>query len=387
MDGKRECTSPKESEDGIEWERPELGLFPYDGDEKTNIVMPGSGGAVIIDPKGTGDERYKVLANTFASAIPHWPEELQNVRTHRGYLFVSPDGLKWKRVGKQAAVPFYIDTLNQLIYDERIDRYVAYLRTANVYGRAVARCEIDDPRIIPWPLEYPMDPKEIEDTRGIHTEGKDFPVVLSADDLDPPDTDIYTPAVVKYRSIYLAFPSIYRHYPEPDLDTDSLEFIERQQGKGYHNDGPLEIQLAAGRDGISFRRIDRSPYIPLDTFGGEEGGQVYMGGGMVEKGEELWQYYTGCGPTHGHSDPEKDRGTNVIRRLVQQRDRFMAAAAGPEGGAFTTPPLKGKGKELVLNADCGAMGHILVEIADAGGKTLEGFSFADSGQTHMVVKE
>ena len=107
------------------------------------------------------------------------------------------------------------------------------------------------------------------------------------DDLDPPDTDTCTPAVVKYRGICLAFPSIYRRYPEPEpepnLDKESLEFIERTTGKG----GRLRTDLHG-------ERIHRKERRNLAV----------------------------------HNDPEKDRGMGGVRRIVQQRDRFMAAWRG-----------------------------------------------------------
>ncbi len=57
------CTCYAESTNGIDWERPNLGLFSFEGVADTNIVMPGASPFVMIDPNGPDEHRYKSLSS------------------------------------------------------------------------------------------------------------------------------------------------------------------------------------------------------------------------------------------------------------------------------------------------------------------------------------
>ena len=87
-----------------------------------------------------------------------------------------------------------------------------------------------------------------------------LPIVIACDDDDPPDMDIYTPSVVKYPGaddVYLATMSMYHHFTPDEMDDDLPP----------RNDGLMDIQLAVSRDGISWDRPDRRPYVGIDAEG------------------------------------------------------------------------------------------------------------------------
>src|SRR5437899_12305027 len=67
-------------------------------------------------------------------------------------------------------------------------------------------------------------------------------------------------------------------------------------------------------------------------------------------------------------------GIGVVR---QRLDGFIAADADHRGGWLETPPRIFKGSQLRLNIDTGAMGTAFVELRDAGGKHIPGFTLAD----------
>ena len=149
-----------ESDDGISWRKPTLGLFDLPDVTTNNIVMPGAYGSVMRDPHGDDAHRYKAVCDIFPN--DRWSEARDAV--HGGkqpdgsmsyfmalYLLTSPDGLRWKRADP-FAMPFFHDSQNQLLYDRRLRRYVAYVRW--LYPdrpRVVARTEFDDPMRLPWP--------------------------------------------------------------------------------------------------------------------------------------------------------------------------------------------------------------------------------------------
>ena len=85
------------SKDGLVWEKPSLGLYDFNGDPDTNIVLVGNGGrsvnygaSVLIDPRDTDPgRRYKLAYWDFA------PTEAGE----RPGLCVafSPDGVHWTK--------------------------------------------------------------------------------------------------------------------------------------------------------------------------------------------------------------------------------------------------------------------------------------------------
>jgi hypothetical protein len=349
-----------ESTDGIHWVKLMLGLVKWPGDEysekrdETNM-LPLDGGTVFLDPSAPAPERYKMLRSMY------WPDPARAGL----YIGVSPDGLHWK-TNSTRLLPFSPDTTNQVFYDTRLRKYVAYIRTWAPM-RKVGRIEIE--RLFePWPYEKTQKPNFIWGKDKVPVPSNEFHQAISYDELDPPQTDLYTPAVHQYAwadDAYFAFPSPYRHFPEPP------------KGK-YGNDGLLDIQLAVSRDGVTFQRPIRSPYIPLGLRGGPEGGSMYMGIGMIRRGSEIYQYYTGFAHTHGEYVGFKElKGMGGIHLAVQRLDGFMSADFAYTGGTLTTPPLTFPGRRLRLNVNPSALGVMQVELRDATGAPVPGFTHED----------
>ena len=70
------------------------------------------------------------------------------------------------------------------------------------------------------------------------------------------------------------------------------------------------------------------------------------------------------------------KGTK-FRRYTIRSDGFVSVHASMQGGEFTTKPLIFEGGLLDLNFSTSAAGGILVEIQDAGGIPIEGFTIQD----------
>ncbi|MFC1453185.1 hypothetical protein ACFLSJ_07590 [Verrucomicrobiota bacterium] len=366
------------SGDGIHWERQRAGLFDI-GRGKTNaIVMPTAMGTVFQDPRRTRGSRFWFMGHL--SENPWWEEskgavyrlELEGRKVAGAlHLCHSPDGIHWKRV-KEPIVPFWCDTRNQAFFDHRLNRYVAYVRGREKGLRVVCRGESPELDSVPWPFE--VKPGTGESHRGMYAgmNSAEWPVVLKPDEQDPPQTDIYTPNVEVYswaEDVYLAWSPLYRHY-------DGFDSRGRDHRGQYPNDGPVETQLSVSRDGIRWHRF-RRPYVGLGAVDEIDGGTIYMGLGMIRKGNEIWQYCSGGRSTHGNYEDHPDWPTAVIR-LVQRLDGFVSLDAGPEGGELVTPPLVFSGSRLKLNIDCGAMGEAWVELLDEEGNALPGYTLQDS---------
>jgi hypothetical protein len=369
------------STDGINWEKPNVGPYAWNGIAENNIVLPGCNGSVMVDQNGPAEHRFKALC--LVRENPFWPESKGAVCGRYGdhsfvelYLCTSPDGIHWKR-HTPCALPLFHDTENVLLYDTRLRKYAAYVRWSSE-GRSVARVELDDPLKLPWPFK---DHPDAAHGPGLsrHRIGDELPEVLKCDELDPPDTDLYTPSVHQYQwaqNTYLSFTTPYRHYPVGDTSDTTLQGKD-ERGR-YKNDGPVDIQLAVSRDGIRWTRPDRKPYVRLGLAGSWDGGQAYMALGMIRREDEIWQYYCGTRFTHGSYDHNSSSRGGGICRLVQRLDGFISADADYTGAEFTTPTLTFSGTELKLNADCSALGEIWVEIRDGGDRPIPGYTLEES---------
>ena len=334
------------SSDGVSWEKKPLGSFEFAGSRVNNVLFEMTEGAVFVDPHGPPEQRYKYLGML--------PGKGLGVNT-------SPDGLHWQ-LAASPVFPFTCDTQNMAFWDDRIGRYVAYLRNWTPL-RAVSRVEMDD-IMAPWPYRRDLPPNRAWGDHVPPPLGEEVPVVFHYDEQDPPDSDHYTPCVVKYpwaADAYFMFPAAYQHYPPPP------------QGR-YGNDGPLEIQMAASRDGVSWSRVDRSAFIPLGQPGSGEEGCLYAFPSLVRVGDELWLYYTAYPLTHG-APYEPYSGT--MRRVVLRLDGFVAAAFAWTGGSLVTPPLRFSGDRLELNLDTGALGRAQVELVGPDDQPLPGYTLAD----------
>mgnify|MGYP000672151490 CR=1 FL=1 len=254
-------------------------------------------------------------------------------------------------------VPFepgcvFIDMNPKCPPDERYKLVCSY-RPPGKAARKVGRCEFDDLR--DWGKEEVVFSYDEEDQQGLDKAlftGMDF----------------YNSSAVKYGNVYLMFPVAYYHYRrEAAL---ALGCPERHAG----NDGPMEIHLATSRDGIHWFRPSREPFIPLGRTCDWDGGIVYSSVGLVVRGDEVWLYYTAYDFTHGRYDFRRDRFKGVITRAVLRLDGFVSVDAGHEGGEFVTPPLVFGGRRLVLNVKTTAGGHVRVELQDADGRPISGFT-------------
>ena len=393
------------SEDGIHWKRGRVNLFDWHGHKQNNVVMPGTTASVMRDPQAPPEHRYKSLGLIWSNDL--WSESGSGLAGPASglQLLTSPDGIRWKRLTKTVS-PFFHDSLNHLIYDERVGKYVAYLRLSSqnaprdspmwfddkvmfvdkgrkLYeadasgkvgyfdpGRAVGRIELDDPMRVPWPYR---EIKTKSEKPFIYRQHEAYDVVMACDENDPPHTDVQMAPVIKYpyaQDVYLALWTSYRHWGYSP-NAKKLEF----PGGTKKNDGIQDVQLAVSRDGIHWARPDRRPYISLGRVGGPESSLQWPVLGLLRRGDELYQYYGGAARTHGESANLPQGG---LFRLVQRLDGFISADAGPRGGTFTTPPMVFSGKRLEFNLNASALGYLSVEIQDEEGKTIPGYSLAEA---------
>ena len=285
----------------------------------------------------------------------------------------SADGVQFSE-GRRV-LPLYIDNPTVVWWDERIGKYVIYTR-AFAYDsenqRRIGRIETDDP-LAPWPYRRADDARE-------RVKIDNIDVVLQADDQDDPFSDIYYNAATLYPeadSAYFMFTSPFRHF-----SPQRQPFIRSRVPGGWEDYGLLEIQLATSRDGIHWQRPSREPYVPTGLADEWDRWLAVMAPGMVRRGSYLYQYYMSSGRTHDSVilRPEYDHAAEQIGgigRVRQRLDGFVSADVDHHGGWLETPVVTFRGNRLRLNVDTGAMGTAFVELRDADGQPIPGFTLAD----------
>lgn len=345
-----------ESEDGIRWRRPSLGIIEFDGSTDNNITFAGIG----RDDKGVHgfapfkdsnpacppESRYKALGANAAD----WPLKL--------YALQSTDGIRWSLMQEEPlAVTGAFDSQNLAFWDAVRGEYRAYVRDffANSL-RGIRTCT--SPDFLHWTaaewLEYP----------------------------GAPDEQLYTNQVVPYYRaphLFLGFPARYVERPwSPSIEAlPELEHRRRRaQVSERYGAAVSDGLFMASRDGRTFKRWDEAFIRPgLRPVGSWAYGDCYQGWGLLETKSEI-----GGAPnelsmfaTEGYW-----RGTaNAIRRYTLRIDGFVSVHAPLGGGELTTKPLTFAGVRLLLNISTSAGGGARVEIQAPDGCPLQGFGLGD----------
>ena len=357
------------SQDGIDFERACLNKKTFDGKSMdTNLLFPAAiETGLFLDPHAPAEKRYRMIYSGGG---------IDNPAKGGVYTATSADGIRW-RENPARLLPFIPDSQHTAYWDEQLEKYVIYLRAWGRHPRVrnVCRVVVDDIDK-PWPYDASVAPMCLWGKDKTPTLGQEYPTVMTPDDKDPENLDIYTNVVTPYpyaAGTFLAFPAAYFKFIGPLWRPRALT----------GNDGNFEVQLATSPDGITWNRW-RQPYVAAGYYGDLDLRLVSMAKGMVRRGRWLYQYFVGWPHTHGrpgvwNEDPadgdawtKKEKGGIYLAR--QRVDGFVSMDGGYTGGVFTTKPLTFTGNRLHLNLDTRGAGCARVALLDREGKPLAGFT-------------
>lgn len=346
-----------ESEDGIHWTKPSLGLFEFDGSTDNNIVI-GPGGpwgearpdgghpAVFKDenPDCPPDQRYKAIVR---SAGP------------KGLLVLtSPDGLHFQPLSQQPVITDgAFDSQNLAFWDSERGQYRAYWR---IFSNGVRNIRTaTSANLLEWSphqdLQFPGAPVE----------------------------HLYTNQVKPYRRaphLLIGFPARYVERPW-SVSIAALPQPEhrrlRSSASERYGTAVTDGLLMTSRDGVTFHRWGEAFLRPgLRPTNNWKYGDNYIAWHLVETPSDIEgapdelslyateDYWTGT--------------SSRLRRYTLRMDGFVSAQAGLGGGEVVTKPIMFDGEELRLNFSTSAAGSIRVEIQDADGTPIDGFSLDDA---------
>lgn len=138
--------------------------------------------------------------------------------------------------------------------------------------------------------------------------------------------------------------------------------------------GFMDVQLAASRDGITWRRIGgHRPLIPRGSRGDFDAGMVGPNNGLVERDGRIWLYYNGWTGEHRETKAYRranDPGLLEMGRLGcgtglawLRQDGFISVDAGEDEGSLTTKTERLGGMRLFVNArTADPSGMLMVEV-------------------------
>lgn len=349
-----------ESTDGITWKKPDLGLFEFQGNKANNIVLQGLGThnfAVFRDDNPDCDPaaKYKGLGGI--------------AREGGLFAFQSPDGVHWKLLQQDPVITDgAFDSQNLAFWDPVRKEYRAYWRVFTA-GETTQKN---------WkPGGY----------RAIRTAtSRDFIKWENQADVtyvDSPPEHLYTNQVAPYiraPHLLIGFPTRYVDRGWNDSaqalpDREQREF--RSAANRRYGTAVTEGLLMASRDGVRFKRWNEAFLRPGPQRPGTwQYGQQYIAWHAVETSSalpgappELSLYAT---ESYWHGP-----GT-ALRRYTLRLDGFVSVHAPVKGGTLTTKPFTFAGDRLEINFSSSAAGGVWVELQDAQGEPIPGFTIDDS---------
>ncbi len=358
-----EVTCYAESRDGVNWVKPELGLFEHVGSKKNNIIWRGAGShnfSPFLDrrPGCPADERLKAFGG---------------VKRDGGMLlFKSADGVHWQKVhDKPVITNGAFDSTNIGFWDPVIGKYRAYWRifTAGITeadnwkpagDRAIRTAVSDD--LLTWKEEHDLV----------------YP--------GSPDEQMYTNNILPYfraPHLLLGFPMRYveRGWSPsmralPDLENRKL----RAAAHLRYGTALTETQVMASRDGVTFKRWNEA-FLPPgiqrpDTWyyahNAVAWNMVTTRSSLPGAPDEL-SFYASSGKWHG-------KGSRLTRHTLRQ-DGFVSATSPSKGGQLYTRPLTFTGRRLGVNFATSAAGTLKVELQTVSGRPIKGFTLDDADET------
>ena len=338
-----EVTCVAESRDGITWSRPNLGLFEVAGTRENNVFL--------VEPKNVThnfcpfvdtrpgvprEERFKAVGGTGSEGL---------------FGFISGDGIRWKPVIDQALIKKgNFDSQNIVFWSAHEQRYLCYFRTARKGVRWVSRATSTD--FLEWSdpveMEFGGAPPEHIYINQTQPYFRAPHIYLSLAARFNPGRRALTQEQV--RALDLDDP---RNYGELKQDDSDAVLLSSRGGNRYHRTF-LESFIRPGLDPRNW--VARANYPAL---------------GLVQTSDSELSLYV----VRHYGQPSIH-----IERLTLRLDGFASLHAPYTGGEMVTKPFEFDGSQLELNVATGAAGFVRVELQDAGGKPLPGYTLADCSE-------
>jgi hypothetical protein len=331
-----QVTCYAESNDGINWLKPTLGICEINGSKSNNVILitePETHNfSPFLDrnPLADPDQRYKAFGGSSKSGL---------------IPYVSADGKHWKKLREEGVIrKGAFDSQNVAFWSESEKLYVCYFRIfTGQKVRGVSRSVSKD--FLNW-----SDPVEM--TYG-----------------DSPPEHLYTQQTSPYYRaphIYLAIGARFL----PDRKVLSDEQLTKLKVDPSQHKGLSEPYLMSTRGGNRYDRTFMEAFIRPGTGSNNWSARTnYPVLNVVQTSNEEMSVYL----NQDYAQP-----TAHLHRYSLRLDGFTSINAPYSGGYVTTRPFIFSGRELEINYSTSAAGMMRIEIQDADGKPVKGYYMEDS---------
>jgi hypothetical protein len=370
------------SKDGIHWTRPDLGFVKRKGWENNNIILTYDPGVAInYSNLDAGNDllsgkkvKFTGAVHNFTPMVDPNPDCKPEARfkalgghDHRLlYAFKSPDGIHWSMIQEEPVIlDGMLDSQNLAFWDPVQKCYYAYYRAfKNRKG----------------------DTRKLDQKKDFDHMDRDVKFATSKDFIHwtdgqwvrwQPDrvTQLYTSQIQLYpgaEHLRIGFPM--RYCPNRGVRSEFNERIAKSSR--YYASVYTETGLVTSRDGQSFNMWSEALLRPGPSdqnwfySAGSTSLNLFETPSQYPDEPDEWSFYV---LDHG---AWFGKGARYSRCSIR-KDGFISASAPLAGGSFVTKPLLFTGNALQINFETSANGTIRVELQDAAGVPLPGFSLAD----------
>ena len=354
------------SKDGINWDKPDLGL--YVGDGETNIVFDPS--------KNPSVENTDGLMHVIRDEIEQDPSRRYkglfgcNIFLKDRKVGFSPDGLKWE-FPDIPTIPSYDES--HLTYDEQSEQFIASVKLHTEWGRSVYLSTSKD--FMEW-----SDPKLIFHADEIDNENRIKRIQFAVDHpeyLAPPviedrgyTAQVYQMAIMPYQGIYIGFPLIFN-----------------PAGPSSNNyTGLNQTELTVSRDLYNWERVaNRELFLGIEKWDSKNFGTGQLmptSRPIIKDDGEIWFYYNafrhrGLPKLFSQSFQKfiETNQTSAICLATLRPDGFVSLDAKNQGVVITKPIKINRNASIHIKVDS-TNGYLAAEVLDpVSMEPLPGYTF------------
>ena len=349
------------SKDGINWDKPDLGLYEFNGAKNMPYDLPGG-------PTIKGRYMYHILRDEIGR---------DSSKRYKGFfgskdrkIGFSPDGLKWE-FPDIPMIPSYDES--HLTYDEQSKQFIASVKLHTEWGRSVYLSTSKD--FMEW-----SDPKLIFHADEIDNENRIKRIQFAVDHpeyLAPPviedrgyTAQVYQMAIMPYQGIYIGFPLIFN-----------------PAGPSSNNyTGLNQTELTVSRDLYNWERVaNRELFLGIEKWDSKNFGyhQILPTSRPIIKDDgEIWIYYNAI-RTRGlmelyPKDIQDFLNENIgsaICLATLRPDGFVSLDAKNQGIVITKPIKINRNASIHINVDS-TNGYLAAEVLDPiSMEPLPGYTF------------
>ena len=349
------------SKDGINWDKPDLGLYEFNGAKNMPYDLPGG-------PTIKGRYMYHILRDEIGRDSSKRYKGFFGSRDRK--IGFSPDGLKWE-FPDIPMIPSYDES--HLTYDEQSEQFIASVKLHTEWGRSVYLSTSKD--FMEW-----SDPKLIFHADEIDNENRIKRIQFAVDHpeyLAPPviedrgyTAQVYQMAIMPYQGIYIGFPLIFN-----------------PAGPSSNNyTGLNQTELTVSRDLYNWERVaNRELFLGIEKWDSKNFGTGQLmptSRPIIKDDGEIWIYYNAI-RTRGlmelyPKDIQDFLNENIgsaICLATLRPDGFVSLDAKNQGVVITKPIKINRNASIHINVDS-TNGYLAAEVLDpVSMEPLPGYTF------------